>query len=169
MISDLEIYRATKMLIERHGKDAAIEAARLVDRALERGDRDGQLVWLRIKRAIEVLQAPPSGVRHCEGEGGGEREVGLIGLSTRYAIMIRQGYVPHPWVADQAAREADQDRREDHAPRALRGLPDWPRSRCRGRCLPTRCRQTQHVWHVAAVSRRLRSPLAWVEGDFPLP
>jgi hypothetical protein len=40
---------------------AAIEAAHAVDRVLERGHRDGQLVWLRIKRAIEALQAPPSG------------------------------------------------------------------------------------------------------------
>jgi hypothetical protein len=39
------------LLIERHGADAA----RLIDRMLDRGDRDGQLVWLRIKRAIEML------------------------------------------------------------------------------------------------------------------
>jgi len=45
----------------RHGADAVIEAARLIDRMLDRGDRDGQLVWYRIKRAIEALQAPASG------------------------------------------------------------------------------------------------------------
>ncbi len=64
MITDLDIYRAANLLIERHGPNALIEAARLIDRMLERGDRDGQLVWLRIKRAIEALQAPPSGTRH---------------------------------------------------------------------------------------------------------
>jgi hypothetical protein len=64
MISDLDIYRAANMLIGRHGNDAVIRASQRADRMLERGDRDGQIVWLRIKRAIEALQAPPSGARH---------------------------------------------------------------------------------------------------------
>jgi hypothetical protein len=64
MISDLDIYRAANLPIERHGADAVIQAARLVDRMLDRGDRDGQLVWYRIKRAIEALQAPASGPPH---------------------------------------------------------------------------------------------------------
>ncbi len=64
MISDLDIYRAANLLIDRHGADALIAAARLVDLMLDRGDRDGQLVWLRIKRAIDALQAAPSGRAH---------------------------------------------------------------------------------------------------------
>jgi hypothetical protein len=28
---------------------------------LQRGDRDGQLVWMRIRRAVAELQAPPTG------------------------------------------------------------------------------------------------------------
>jgi hypothetical protein len=31
---------------------------------LDRGDRDGQLVWLRIRRAIAELQAVPIGPAH---------------------------------------------------------------------------------------------------------
>jgi hypothetical protein len=61
MISDLDIYRAANLLIERHGADAVIEAARRIDAMLDRGDPDGQLVWLRIKRAIAALQAPREG------------------------------------------------------------------------------------------------------------
>jgi hypothetical protein len=61
MISELDIYCAANFLIERHGADAIIEAARRIDTMLERGDRDGQLVWLRIKRAIAALQAPREG------------------------------------------------------------------------------------------------------------
>lgn len=38
MISDLGIYRAANMLIERHGADALIEAARMIDRMLDHGD-----------------------------------------------------------------------------------------------------------------------------------
>jgi len=43
-----------------HGADAEMVAAR-ADQTLERGDHDGQLVWLRIRRAIVELQAVPVG------------------------------------------------------------------------------------------------------------
>ena len=61
MISDLDIWRAANLLIRKHGDDAELEAAKRADLMLERGDRDGQSVWSRIRRAIEALQAPPSG------------------------------------------------------------------------------------------------------------
>jgi len=64
MVLDLDIYRAANLLIARYGENAEVEAARLIDRMLDHGDRDGQLVWLRIKRAIAVLQAPPAGPVH---------------------------------------------------------------------------------------------------------
>jgi hypothetical protein len=44
--------------------DAVIEAARMIDRMLDLSDLEGRSVWNRIKRAIETLQAPASGVRH---------------------------------------------------------------------------------------------------------
>jgi len=34
---------------------------RRADQMLERGDRDGQLVWMRIMRAIAELEAPATG------------------------------------------------------------------------------------------------------------
>jgi hypothetical protein len=64
LISDLDIYRAANLLIDRYGPDAMIEAARLMDFVLDRGDRDGQHVWLRIREAIFVLQAPSTGTVH---------------------------------------------------------------------------------------------------------
>jgi hypothetical protein len=57
MVSDLDIWRAANLLIRQHGADAELEAARLQD---WRGDDEGRLVWARIRRAIEVLRAPPS-------------------------------------------------------------------------------------------------------------
>jgi hypothetical protein len=60
VISELDIYRAANLLIDRHGGDALIEAARMIDRMLELGDREGRSVWRRIKAAIEQLQAAPS-------------------------------------------------------------------------------------------------------------
>ena len=64
MISDLDIYRAANLVIKRHGAEAVIEAARMVDRMLDLGDLDGRDVWRRIRRAIEMLQAPVDRVRH---------------------------------------------------------------------------------------------------------
>ena len=63
-ISDLDIWRAANLLIRRHGADAELLAARRADLMLDRGDRDGQLVWTRIGRAIAELQAPPHGPHH---------------------------------------------------------------------------------------------------------
>lgn len=61
MIPDRDIWRAVKLLIREHGADAEIVAARRADEMLERSDRDGQLVWLRIRRAIVELQGVPAG------------------------------------------------------------------------------------------------------------
>jgi hypothetical protein len=63
-LSELDIYRAANLRIRRHGADAEVEAARMADLMLDRGDRDGQLVWLRIMRAITALQAPSTGSVH---------------------------------------------------------------------------------------------------------
>ena len=64
MTSELDIYRAANLVIKHHGADAIIEAARMVDRMLDLGDLDGRDVWRRIRRAIELLQAPVDTVRH---------------------------------------------------------------------------------------------------------
>jgi hypothetical protein len=61
MIPDRDIWRAANLLIRKHRAHAEIVAARRADEMLERGDREGQLVWLRISRAIIELQAMPAG------------------------------------------------------------------------------------------------------------
>ena len=55
MTSNLDIYRAAHLLIERHGDDAPIEAAMGADELMEAGDMEGRAVWLRIVKAIEEL------------------------------------------------------------------------------------------------------------------
>jgi len=62
--SGLDIWRAANLLIGQHGAEAEIVAAQRADLMLDRGDRDGQLVWLRIRRAIAELQAAPTGLAH---------------------------------------------------------------------------------------------------------
>jgi hypothetical protein len=61
MIPDRDIWKAVNLLIREHGADAEIVAARRANEMLERGDREGQLVWLRIRRAIVELQGGPVG------------------------------------------------------------------------------------------------------------
>ncbi len=55
MVDDLDTYRATHLLRKRHGDDAPIEAAMRADELAEDGDMEGQVVWLRIVKAIEEL------------------------------------------------------------------------------------------------------------------
>jgi len=64
VIPDLDIWRAANLLIRQHGDLAEIVAAQRADELLDRGDRDGELVWLRIRRAVAELQATPTGPVH---------------------------------------------------------------------------------------------------------
>ena len=61
--SDLDIFRSAKLLIDQHGADAAIEAARRADALLDKGDLDGRAVWLRIQAAVGVLLKETPGDR----------------------------------------------------------------------------------------------------------
>jgi hypothetical protein len=49
--------RAANLLIRRHGANAELEAAKRADLMLDRGDDDGRLLWARIRRGNETLQA----------------------------------------------------------------------------------------------------------------
>jgi hypothetical protein len=64
MIADIDIWRTANLLIQRHGAEAEIEAAKHADQILEHGDLDGQAVWKRIRRAIIELQTPAKGPPH---------------------------------------------------------------------------------------------------------
>ncbi len=57
MTSDLDIYRSAQVLVNQHGEDAPIHAAMRADAMLEKGDLDGQAVWLRILRATKERPA----------------------------------------------------------------------------------------------------------------
>ena len=62
MISDLDIFRTASLLVKQHGTEATIHAAIHADAMLDKGDLDGQRVWLRILRAVkDLLHARPSG------------------------------------------------------------------------------------------------------------
>ncbi len=57
MISDRDIYRSAKLLIDQHGDEAPIHAAMRADAMLDKGEGDGAAVWRRIVAAIEELLA----------------------------------------------------------------------------------------------------------------
>ncbi len=60
-IPDLDIYRSANQLVKQHSAEATIFAAMNADAMLDRGDLDGERVWLRIIRAIEeLLQRQPT-------------------------------------------------------------------------------------------------------------
>ncbi len=71
MVSDPDVFRAAKLLIDKHGEDAPLRAAERADQLLEAGDMIGATTWRRIPAAIEEL-----GRGWREGGGGelnGER------------------------------------------------------------------------------------------------
>lgn len=61
MISDLDVWRSANELIKQFGDTAEIEAAARADALLDKGDHDGQRVWLRILKAINEMQKTPLG------------------------------------------------------------------------------------------------------------
>ncbi len=61
MLTDLDIFRSAKILVEQHGADALIEAALKADELLDAGDFDGQAVWMRIRKAVLELLKPGDG------------------------------------------------------------------------------------------------------------
>jgi hypothetical protein len=54
--SVLDIYRAAKLLIDKHGDEAAVYAAGRADLLLEEGDSAGAATWRRIMAAVEEMQ-----------------------------------------------------------------------------------------------------------------
>ena len=65
MPAEIDIYRAAKLLVDRHSEDAPIHAAMRADELMDAGDMDGRAVWLRIKAAAEeMLRTEAGGVVH---------------------------------------------------------------------------------------------------------
>ena len=62
---DIDLWRAAKLLIDRHGDTATVEAMKRADALAAQGDAAGKIVWLRVLEAIEELQSTvPSGAVH---------------------------------------------------------------------------------------------------------
>ena len=59
-VTDPDVWRAAKLLVDRHGNDASIQAAMRADELMAAGDTEGWEVWKRICRAADdLLRAEP--------------------------------------------------------------------------------------------------------------
>ncbi len=64
-IADIDIWRAAKLLVDRHGAEAPMKAAKRAYAMRSKGDLAGRAVWLRIRAACEDLLADtPKGAVH---------------------------------------------------------------------------------------------------------
>jgi hypothetical protein len=52
---DIDIWRAAKLLVDRHGDEAPLHAAMRADELMAEGDIDGQRIWMRILNAVSEL------------------------------------------------------------------------------------------------------------------
>jgi len=59
-MEDIDIWRAAKLLIDRHGAEAHLQADLRIDELTEGGDEIGVLAWRKIRQAILELQALPA-------------------------------------------------------------------------------------------------------------
>jgi hypothetical protein len=64
MVSDAYVYRAADRLITRYGAEALNAVNRLICEAIDHRDRDRALLMVRIRLAIMVLRAEPTGPLH---------------------------------------------------------------------------------------------------------
>jgi hypothetical protein len=62
MISEGDIWHTAQVMLSRYGADATVQAARMADALFDSGEVQARSVWLRIIKAIELLQdnRPPA-------------------------------------------------------------------------------------------------------------
>ncbi len=56
MISDWELWACANLIIKQHGDQAELQAGIRADALLDKGDLEGQRVWLRILDRIRELR-----------------------------------------------------------------------------------------------------------------
>lgn len=58
MMSELEIWRSARLLVEQHGADAVAAAEARAQAYLDKADDNNWVLWMRIAAAILELQKP---------------------------------------------------------------------------------------------------------------
>jgi hypothetical protein len=64
-VTDVDIWRSAKLLIDQYGDAASLHAANRCDEMLDKGDLDGRAVWSKVYEAVLVLlrKEPGAGER----------------------------------------------------------------------------------------------------------
>jgi len=57
LVTDLEILRTARLVLDHHGRDALTHAAQHADELLERGDVRGYEIWPAILAVLESARA----------------------------------------------------------------------------------------------------------------
>ena len=60
VVNKRDISEAARLMLALHGENAEAECVRAADMMRERGDREEERLWHRIRRAIEFLRSAPS-------------------------------------------------------------------------------------------------------------
>ena len=59
-VTDVDIWRSAKLLIDQYGDAASLHAANRCDEMLDKGDLDGRAVWSQIYEAVmELMKTEP--------------------------------------------------------------------------------------------------------------
>jgi hypothetical protein len=110
MVSDLDIWRAANLLIQKHGADAELEAAKRADLMLERSDYEGQ-----------VVEADQAGDRGAPGFPDGQAPL-ISNRVVRFVagvwdhlldVIIETGFGILDWLAPPPETEVDRAIREE--------------------------------------------------------
>jgi hypothetical protein len=62
VVTELDILRGVRVVLDHHGPDALTHAARRADALLERGDVQGYELWLAILAVLESARTHLSGM-----------------------------------------------------------------------------------------------------------
>ena len=55
MISELDVHRTAKLLVDQHGDTAILNASERAEQLWRQGDADGAATWERVARAVAAL------------------------------------------------------------------------------------------------------------------
>lgn len=64
VVSELDRWRAAQQLINQHGLGAELDAAGRADKAIDRGDAEGEALWRDMVRKIKSLTQTLDGNAH---------------------------------------------------------------------------------------------------------
>jgi hypothetical protein len=63
-MDEIDIYRAARLLVDKHDAEAPFHTAMRINELIEAGDIEGVAVWKRVLKAVEELLSAGGGTVH---------------------------------------------------------------------------------------------------------